>query len=176
MPRLHAHAPSVAAFCQRATRRRNCLRHECDFISSAWISLAVGQTLAERNEIIHHRSRSRGKCGDLVVLERMGAKFVWWKMRDDGCLHVEDLKPLLTSRTRLVACTLDIQCVGSIVDVRAAADAAHAAGAEIFSTAYITVRTARSTSRLSTVTTWCVRDTRFSRRNMGFMWGPLLTF
>src|SRR5215813_12504537 len=53
-------------------------------------------------------------------------------MRDDGCLHVDDLKPLLNSRTRLVACTLTSNALGSVVDVRAAADLAHAAGAEIF--------------------------------------------
>jgi cysteine desulfurase family protein (TIGR01976 family) len=39
---------------------------------------------------------------------------------------------LLSSRTRLVACTLTSNALGSIVDVRAAADLAHAAGAEIF--------------------------------------------
>jgi cysteine desulfurase family protein (TIGR01976 family) len=53
-------------------------------------------------------------------------------MRPDGCLHTEDLAPLLSSRTRLVACTLTSNALGSIVDVRAAADLAHAAGAEIF--------------------------------------------
>ena len=96
------------------------------------ISLAVGQTLAERNEIIITDLDHEANVATWLVLERMGAKFVWWKMRDDGCLHVDDLKPLLTSRTRLVACTLTSNALGSIVDVRAAADAAHAAGAEIF--------------------------------------------
>src|SRR5262249_48306531 len=43
-----------------------------------------------------------------------------------------DLKPLLSSRTRLVACTLTSNALGSITDVRAAADLVHAAGAEIF--------------------------------------------
>jgi cysteine desulfurase family protein (TIGR01976 family) len=96
------------------------------------ISLAVGQTLAERNEIIITDLDHEANVATWLVLERMGAKFVWWKMRDDGCLHVDDLKPLLTPRTRLVACTLTSNALGSIVDVRAAADAAHAAGAEIF--------------------------------------------
>src|SRR6202043_3794019 len=44
----------------------------------------------------------------------------------------EDLMPLVSSRTRLVACTLTSNALGSITDVRAAADLAHAAGAEIF--------------------------------------------
>ncbi len=96
------------------------------------ISLAIGQTLDERNEIIVTDLDHEANVATWLVLERMGAKFVWWKMRDDGCLHVEDLKPLLTSRTRLVACTLTSNALGTIVDVRAAADAAHAVGAEIF--------------------------------------------
>jgi cysteine desulfurase family protein (TIGR01976 family) len=96
------------------------------------ISLAIGQTLNERNEIIITDLDHEANVATWLVLERMGAKFVWWKMRDDGCLHVDDLKPLLTARTRLVACTLTSNALGTIVDVRAAADAAHAAGAEIF--------------------------------------------
>ena len=67
-----------------------------------------------------------------LALERGGAKFSWWKMRDDGNLHVDDLIPLVSSRTRLVACTLASNAIGSIVDVAAAARVAHASGAEIF--------------------------------------------
>lgn len=96
------------------------------------ISLAVGQTLQDRNEIIVTDLDHAANVETWLALERMGAKFVWWRMRADGCLHVEDLKPLLSARTRLVACTLTSNALGSIVDVRAAADAAHAAGAEIF--------------------------------------------
>lgn len=96
------------------------------------ISLAIGMTLDKRNEIVITDLDHEANVATWLVLERMGAKFVWWKMRDDGCLHVDDLKPLLNSRTRLVACTLTSNALGSIVDVRAAADAAHAVGAEIF--------------------------------------------
>ena len=63
---------------------------------------------------------------------RNGAKIRWWKVRDDGNLHVEDLVPLVSSTTRLVACTLTSNAIGSIVDVAAAARVAHASGAEIF--------------------------------------------
>jgi cysteine desulfurase family protein (TIGR01976 family) len=96
------------------------------------ISLAVGQTLAERNEIIVTDLDHEANVATWLVLERMGAKFLWWKMRADGCLHVEDLKLLLSARTRIVACTLTSNALGSIVDVRAAADLTHAAGGEIF--------------------------------------------
>ena len=96
------------------------------------ISLAVGQTLGARNEIVVTDLDHEANIATWLVLEKMGAKFVWWKIRADGCLHTEDLQPLLSSRTRLVACTLASNALGSIVDVRAAADLAHAAGAEIF--------------------------------------------
>jgi cysteine desulfurase family protein (TIGR01976 family) len=96
------------------------------------ISLAVGQTLGERNEIVVTDLDHEANIATWLVLEKMGAEFVWWKIRADGCLHTEDLQPLLSSRTRLVACTLASNALGSIVDVRTAADLAHAAGAEIF--------------------------------------------
>src|SRR3984893_4129255 len=96
------------------------------------ISLAVGQTLGERNEFVVTDLAHEANIATWLVLERMGAKFVWWKIRANGCLHTEDLRPLLSSRTRMVACTLASNALGSIVDVRAAADLAHAVGAEIF--------------------------------------------
>jgi cysteine desulfurase family protein (TIGR01976 family) len=96
------------------------------------ISLAVGLTLQDRNEIILTDLDHAANVETWLALERMGAKFVWWRVRADGCLHPEDLRALLSSRTRLVACTLTSNALGSIVDVRAAADLAHAAGAEIF--------------------------------------------
>jgi cysteine desulfurase family protein (TIGR01976 family) len=96
------------------------------------ISLAVGQTLGERNEFVVTDLDHEANIATWLVLEKMGAKFVWWKIRADGCLHTEDLRPLLSSRTRMVACTLASNALGSIVDVRGAADLAHAVGAEIF--------------------------------------------
>jgi cysteine desulfurase family protein (TIGR01976 family) len=45
---------------------------------------------------------------------------------------VEDLKPLVSSKTRLVACAVAANSLGSIVDVAGAAKIAHEAGAEIF--------------------------------------------
>src|ERR1700742_4949922 len=95
------------------------------------ISLAVGQTLGNRNEIIVTDLDHEANVATWLMLGAVGVKFVWWKIRADGCLHVDDLKPLLSSRTRLVACTLTSNALGSIVNVRAAADLAHAAGAEI---------------------------------------------
>src|SRR5260370_4776843 len=53
-------------------------------------------------------------------------------MRDDGNLYADDLVTLVTSTARLVACKLASNAIGSIVDVTAAARAAHRVGAELF--------------------------------------------
>jgi cysteine desulfurase family protein (TIGR01976 family) len=117
---LNARRPEEVAFGMNAT----------SFIRL--VSLAIGQTLGARNEFILTDLDHEANIATWLVLERMGARFRWWKMRDDGCLHTADLEPLLSARTRLVACALAANSLGSIVDVRTAADMAHAAGAEIF--------------------------------------------
>ena len=96
------------------------------------VSLAIGQTLQERNEIVVSDMDHEANVATWLALQREGAKFQWWHMREDGNLHPEDLRPLLSSKTRLVACTVASNALGSIVDVAAAAKLAHEVGAEIF--------------------------------------------
>jgi len=96
------------------------------------VSLAIGQTLGKRNEIVVTDMDHEANVATWLALERNGAKILWWKTSDDGNLHVDDLVPLVSSATRLVACTLASNAIGSIVDVAAAARVAHATGTEIF--------------------------------------------
>jgi cysteine desulfurase family protein (TIGR01976 family) len=96
------------------------------------VSLAIGQTLDARNEIVVTDMDHEANVATWLALERTGTRIRWWKMRDDGNLHVDDLIPLVSSTTRLVACTLASNAIGSIVDVAVAARMAHSAGAEIF--------------------------------------------
>jgi cysteine desulfurase family protein (TIGR01976 family) len=96
------------------------------------VSLAVGQTLGERNEIIVTDLDHEANVATWLALAPLGAKFRWWRMRDDGTLHLDDLAPLLTPRTRLLACAVASNALGTIVDVRGAANLVHAAGGEIF--------------------------------------------
>jgi cysteine desulfurase family protein (TIGR01976 family) len=117
---LNARDPNEIAFGMNAT----------SFIRL--VSEAIGQTLSVRNEIILTDMDHEANVATWLALERYGAKFVWWKMRDDANLHIDDLKPLFTAKTRLVACPVASNALGSIVDVTAAAKLAHAAGAEIF--------------------------------------------
>jgi cysteine desulfurase family protein (TIGR01976 family) len=96
------------------------------------VSLAIGQSLGERNEFIVTDMDHEANVATWLALERDGAKFRWWKMREDGNLHPDDLQPLLSSRTRLVACTVTSNALGSVVDVAATAKIVHAAGGELF--------------------------------------------
>lgn len=95
------------------------------------LSLAIGRTLDTRNEIVVTDLDHEANIATWLQLEREGAKIAWWKMRDDHNLHIEDLEPLLTRKTRLVAVTVASHALGSIVDVAAVAKLAHEAGAEV---------------------------------------------
>ncbi len=117
---LNARRPEEIAFGMNAT----------SFIRL--VSLAIGQTLGARNEIILTDLDHEANVATWLVLERLGAQFRWWRMRDDGCLHCEDLERLVGPRTRLLACALASNALGSIVDVHRAARLLHEAGGEIF--------------------------------------------
>lgn len=96
------------------------------------ISLAIGQSLNDRREIIVTDLDHESNVAVWLALEREGAKILWWNFRDDGRLHAEDLEKLLSRRTRIVACTLASNAIGSILDIAAVSSRAHAVGAEVF--------------------------------------------
>ena len=118
---LNAKDPNEVAFGMNAT----------SFIRL--VSLAIGQTLTpDRNEIIVTDLDHHADISTWQELQKTGAKISWWRMRQDHRLHVEDLIPLLSKKTRLVACTVVSHALGSRVDVTAVAAAAHTVGAEVF--------------------------------------------
>jgi len=117
---LNARRPEEIAFGMNAT----------SFIRL--VSLALGTTLGARDEIVLTDLDHEGNVATWLELERAGAKMRWWHTRPDGCLHVDDLRPLVGPRTRIVACTFASNALGSIVDVQGAAAIAHGAGAQIF--------------------------------------------
>jgi cysteine desulfurase family protein (TIGR01976 family) len=99
------------------------------------ISLAVGQTLDARNEIVVSDLDHESNIATWLALQRAGARIVWWHARagrDGARLYPEDLEPLLSKRTRIVACTVATNATGTLVDVAGVARRAHAAGAEVF--------------------------------------------
>lgn len=117
---LNARHPNEIAFGMNAT----------SFIRI--VSLALGQTLRDRREIIVTDLDHEANVATWLALERDGAQIKWWPIREDGRLHPQDLDPLLSAKTRLVACTVASNATGSIVDVAEVARRAHAAGAEVF--------------------------------------------
>src|SRR3954468_8655396 len=99
------------------------------------ISLAVGQTLDRRPEIVVSDLDHEANVATWLALQRAGARIVWWQARagaDGARLHAQDLDPLLNERTRIVACTLASNAIGSVVDIAEVSRRAHAAGAEVF--------------------------------------------
>ena len=117
---LNAREPSEVAFGMNAT----------SFIRL--VSLALADILGARREIIVSDLDHEANIATWLALESRGVEIRWWKMREDGTLHTEDLEPLLSSRTRLVACAVASNALGSIVNVKQVARMAHAAGAEVF--------------------------------------------
>ena len=117
---LNARHPNEIAFGMNAT----------SFIRI--VSLALGQSLGDRREFIVTDLDHEANVATWLALERDGARIKWWPIREDGRLHPEDLEGLLSSNTRLVACTVASNAIGSTVDVADVARRAHAAGAEVF--------------------------------------------
>jgi cysteine desulfurase family protein (TIGR01976 family) len=117
---LNAAEPEEVAFGMNAT----------SFIRL--VSLALSQTFGDRREIIVSDLDHEANIATWMALEQEGAVIRWWKVRDDGNLHFADLEPLLSSKTRLVACTVASNALGTIIDVAGVAQRAHAAGAEVF--------------------------------------------
>ena len=122
----------IADFLGAGDPREVCLgMNATSFIRQ--VSLALGQTLGSgRSEIVVTDMDHEANIATWRALESGRTRIRWWRMRDDGRLHVEDLKPLLSRRTRLVACTATSHALGSRVDVAAVAEAAHKVGAELF--------------------------------------------
>jgi cysteine desulfurase family protein (TIGR01976 family) len=117
---LNAREPSEVAFGMNAT----------SFIRI--VSLAISEILGARQEIIVSDLDHEANIATWLALRGKGVEIRWWKVQEDGTLHVEDLEALLSSRTRLVACAVASNALGSIVNVKEVARLAHAAGAEVF--------------------------------------------
>jgi len=96
------------------------------------VSLAIGQSLGPRREIVVTELDHEANVATWLALKSHGAEIRFWPMRDDGRLHLEDLAKVLTPRTRIVACTMASNALGSRVDIAKVARATHDAGAELF--------------------------------------------
>ena len=89
---LNAREPAEVAFGMNAT----------SFIRL--VSLAIAEILGTRKEIIVSDFDHEANIATWLALQCKGVEIRWWKMHEDGTLRLEDLEPLLSFRTRLVAC------------------------------------------------------------------------
>src|SRR3954469_25424197 len=99
------------------------------------ISPAAGQTLDRRPEIVVSDLDHEANVATWLALQGAGARIVWGPARagaGGARFHAEDLDPLLNERTRIVACTLASNAIGSVVEIAEVSRRAHAAGAEVF--------------------------------------------
>lgn len=117
---LNASAPDEIAFGMNAT----------SFIRL--VSLAIGETMDQRREIVITDLDHEANIATWLALQKQGAEIRWWKIREDGLLYIEDLEHLLNRRTRLVACAMASNALGSMVRIKEVSRVAHAAGAEVF--------------------------------------------
>src|SRR6266581_4529073 len=96
------------------------------------VSLAIADIMGARREVVVTDMDHEANIATWLMLEKRGAEIRWWKMRDDGLLHTKDLEPVSGPQTRLVACAMASNALGSIVDVKEVSRMAHAVGAEVF--------------------------------------------
>lgn len=95
------------------------------------VAQSFGQTLQAGDEIIvsaleHHANRDPWRR-----LERLGVVLRTWPLGPEGRLELSDLGARLGPKTKLVALTAASNALGTVTDVRAAAERVHAAGARL---------------------------------------------
>ncbi|NNE44517.1 MAG: aminotransferase class V-fold PLP-dependent enzyme, partial [Gemmatimonadetes bacterium] len=91
---------------------------------------SLGRTLRPGDEIIVTDADHEANVGPWTDLERDDIVVRWWKVnRETAALETEDLRALLTDRTRLVAATHASNLVGTVHPVAEWARVIHDAGA-----------------------------------------------
>ncbi len=94
------------------------------------VAAGLGQSLQAGDEIVISQMEHHANIVPWHMLrERLGVVLKWAPVLDDGALDMEALAALIGPRTRLVGVTHMSNVLGTVNDVRAVADLAHAAGA-----------------------------------------------
>ncbi len=98
------------------------------------LSRALGRWLQAGDEIVVTRLDHDADIAPwLLVAEDRGAVVRWVDIHPEDCtLDMADFESQITDRTKIVACGYASNAVGTINDVRAVVDMAHAAGALVF--------------------------------------------
>ncbi|MBU1348294.1 MAG: cysteine desulfurase [Alphaproteobacteria bacterium] len=94
------------------------------------VAAGLGQTLIAGDEIVITQMEHHANIVPWSMLrDRLGVVLKWATVRDDGSLDMAGLATLIGPKTKLVAVTQMSNVLGTINDVRAVADLAHAVGA-----------------------------------------------
>ncbi|MFT4913171.1 MAG: cysteine desulfurase/selenocysteine lyase [Brevundimonas sp.] len=94
------------------------------------VAAGLGQSIRAGDEIVVTQMEHHANIVPWHMLrERFGAVLKWAPVLDDGSLDMDALASLIGPRTRMVAVTHMSNVLGTVNDVRAIADLAHAVGA-----------------------------------------------
>jgi cysteine desulfurase family protein (TIGR01976 family) len=95
------------------------------------LSRAIGRWLAPGDEIVvTHLDHDANIAPWMLLAQDRGAVLRWVDINPEDCtLNMADLEAQISDRTKIVACGYASNAVGTINDVRAIVDMAHAAGA-----------------------------------------------
>ncbi|MEH2374605.1 cysteine desulfurase-like protein [Nostoc sp.] len=90
------------------------------------LSICLGQTFTSGDEIIVTNCDHESNIGAWLALEKQGIKVKVWEIRPDTFeLHLADLEPLMTKRTKLVALTHASNVLGTINPIKEIAAFVH---------------------------------------------------
>ncbi|MEA5601223.1 cysteine desulfurase-like protein [Nostoc sp. UHCC 0252] len=90
------------------------------------LSICLGQTFTPGDEIIVTNCDHEANIGAWVALEKQGMKVKVWQIRPDTLeLHLADLEPLMSQRTKLVALTHASNVLGTINPIKEIATFVH---------------------------------------------------
>ena len=95
------------------------------------VAAGIGQSIRPGDEIVVTQMEHHANIVPWHMLRERGAVLRWAPVLDDGALDMAALAELIGPQTRLVAVTHMSNVLGTVNDVRAVADLAHAAGALI---------------------------------------------
>ena len=96
------------------------------------LARALGAHMKPGDEVVVTDADHEANVHPWVDLRERGVEVRTWKLKPEtGRLHLEDLEPLLSERTRLVAFTHCSNVVGHLQDVAAITSAVHDAGAMV---------------------------------------------
>jgi cysteine desulfurase family protein (TIGR01976 family) len=97
------------------------------------VTRAIGRTLKPRDELIVTHLDHDANIAPWLALQELGVTVKWVEVKREDCtLDLGSLEAALNERTRVVAAGYASNAVGTINDVRAIIDMAHAAGSLAF--------------------------------------------